>query len=302
LTESDEAENSAPVEAREVHNLDTLGSQKQDPLVDEIASPGSLMGSSVQSHQLLSFDIDEASSTGGTSWRIGMPWFKKEVPTGPISAGLESASALEHNRYYGGLMKQAAGPNAKPPTTRRGKIHAAFTRFRDSTRRRISMGLSNDDESVSDFDESEWTPQDSAYGAACPVCGFIPKHVRRLIEFSLLAGMILGFVYLLVTTSIQINNDRVEAKTQNSTSTSDYRGGQLALDDDLYVAYNQNQNQNHDDDQAYVDVDDYSNQYYNDDGSNNDDATYNNYNYNDDDGVSYYGGGRGRKRRIRRRM
>jgi hypothetical protein len=155
--------------------------------------------------------------------------------------------------------------------------------------RRESRNISQDAQSIADFDESEWTQQDSAYGAACPVCGFIPKHVRRMIEFSMIAGMVLGFVYLLVTTSIHITNDRNESMKSNTTSLSDYYGGQVALDDDVYVEYNRAQNDD--------------NTYWVDDDANNDTSSFND-GYTDD--VAYqnyldeYGGGR--KKRLQKRI
>lgn len=85
-----------------------------------------------------------------------------------------------------------------------------------------------------------------------------------MIEFSLITGMAIGFVYLLVTTSIHISNDRTKFLNRNSTSTSDYRSGQIALDDDLYVEYGQNQNDDLMDD--LVDDDGRANQ--NDDDNN----------------------------------
>lgn len=103
--------------------------------------------------------------------------------------------------------------------------------------RKRTGGTPGDDmsqtDSLASFHESEWTPQDSAYGAACPVCGCIPKHVRRMIEFSLIAIMVVGFVWILVATSIQVTNARKDAMQSNST---DYHNGQMiAVDDDFYV-------------------------------------------------------------------
>jgi hypothetical protein len=89
-------------------------------------------------------------------------------------------------------------------------------------------------DSIADFDDSEWTPQDSAYGAAFPIFGCIPKQVRRFIEFTILALLLLGFVYLVVTTSIHITNERYAAKIadQNATVTT-----ATAFEDDNYVEY-----------------------------------------------------------------
>jgi hypothetical protein len=188
-------------------------------------------------------------------------------------------------------MKSGMEPVAQPLTSRSQR--KAGRKQKGGPNKKVPFGLSSEDDSIADFDESEWTPQDSAYGAACPVCGFIPKHVRRMIEFSLIAIMVLGFVYLLVTTSIHITNDRNQGTKSNSTSLSDYNGGQIALDDDMYVEYNRNQN----DDDLYAADDDGSNHNYNADDDvsnrgNNDDLVYDDDDYYNDDG----GGGRKRFR------
>ena len=248
--------------------------------------------------------------------------------TGGITSGEETSKICNHNaseknelssappcpekarkntRFGFGLGKAVGWNNNNNNRPKNSHSHRQQKRSR---RIRGVTGLSTDDEdSVSDFQDNEWTPHDSAYGAACPVCGFIPKHIRKLIEFTIIMAMALGFVYLLVTTSIQINNDRQAAKENsgNSTSTSN-NNGQLALDDDLYVeAYSNNNNQQQngdgdDDDQvAYggdgADADDdyyynnmYGDIYTNDDdddvyaaaGNNNNNYQYNNYYYNGD--------------------
>jgi hypothetical protein len=88
----------------------------------------------------------------------------------------------------------------------------------------------HDEESVLDFQESEWTPPDSSYGAAIPVFGWVPKNTRRYIEFLLMLLLIAGLVYLVVTISFIIS----EARHENSINN----GGTLDfLDDDRYVDY-----------------------------------------------------------------
>jgi hypothetical protein len=263
--------------------------QRQDPQANEFISPGSFMGSSVQSHQLSSFDLEEVSSSGGASWRIGMPWFRNGNRPSPVREHLVSSGTNEEPRYFGGLMKSGLEAVAQPATIRNQRKPTSLKKLGSGTAVKVSHKAANEDDSLADFNESEWTQQDSAYGAACPVCGFIPKHVRRMIEFSMIAGMLLGFVYLLVTTSIHINNDRNGSVKNNSTS-SDYHGGQIALDDDLYVEYSRNQN----DDKAYAAADDDANENNDvvvDDYYGNDDDIFNDDMYDD-----YFGGGRLRKR------
>ena len=87
--------------------------------------------------------------------------------------------------------------------------------------------LESGSESLGEFSASEWTPPDSSYGAAIPVAGWIPKHIRRLIEFSVSALFVMLVVYIVITTSI--NTDR----HQNTK----YNNSLIELDDDLYVQY-----------------------------------------------------------------
>lgn len=101
--------------------------------------------------------------------------------------------------------------------------------------------LSTDD--VDDWDNKEWTPKDSSYGAAFPVCGFLPKNVRRAIEFSLIAGALIGVMYVIVTVSIKLTNEHRRKNENNSAINNNL------VDDDHYIEYNQD-NQN---DDNYVD-------------------------------------------------
>lgn len=267
---------------------------RQDLQANGVTSMGSPMGSSVQSHQLSSFDVDEINSVGGASWRIGMPWFRNGNLPSPMGIPAASNSSMndEHNittRYYGGLLKPGLEQVAQPGSNRNRS-----TKLENFDA--ISQRMANEDDSLADFHESEWTPPDSAYGAACPVCGWIPKHFRRMIEFSLIAGMFLGFVYLVVTTSIHLDRKH-ESWKKNSTSVSDYHGngGQVALDDDVYVESGNKDDYVLDDlvDDAAV-VDDYNN----DDAYKSNDDNYSaatnddNGDDNGDDCGGYYGGRR----------
>lgn len=130
------------------------------------------------------------------------------------------------------------------------------------------------DDSLVDFDESEWTQPDSSYGAAIPVGGWIPKKIRRMIESTLIAVLVVALVYMVVATSIRVTEGR--AKDSNST---DYGG--LNLDDDRYIDYT--------DDAAsgYAAVDDaYSSSGYAADGD-----AYSGGGGDDDNDASGYGGG-----------
>jgi len=130
----------------------------------------------------------------------------------------------------------------------------------------------DDNSTLGDFDESEWTPPDSSYGAAIPIGGWIPKPIRRMIEGTLIALGTAALVYMVVTTSMRVTNERnrskhsdggqnnnyvqsddyyVNAYDSNSNYVSNgngmysddrYYNGGLYLDDDRYVAYDQGEN------------------------------------------------------------
>lgn len=50
------------------------------------------------------------------------------------------------------------------------------------------------------FDEQEWTPVDSSYGAAFPCCSHLSHETRRMLKLSLIAflGVVLMLVVILV--------------------------------------------------------------------------------------------------------
>lgn len=102
-----------------------------------------------------------------------------------------------------------------------------------------------EEDSVLDFQESEWTPQDSSYGAACPLFGWIPKKTRQHIEAVLLLLLVLCVVYLVVMIAIMITEAR-----RDDSLTED--GGVLNLDDDRYIVYSDDRNKAaSDDDDSY---------------------------------------------------
>ena len=126
------------------------------------------------------------------------------------------------------------------------------------------------DTTSSDHTESdvEWTPQDSSYGAACPVCGCIPKNIRQMIESLLLVIIVSAFVagiVKLITPLTFFHSSNSSTITSNSTSTN-------LVDDDFYVEY-----------QSYTinSVDD----YYKKESANGDD-TVDDFVGNDDDAAS----------------
>jgi hypothetical protein len=92
---------------------------------------------------------------------------------------------------------------------------------------------------LEEFHESDWTPYDSAYGAACPVCGCLPKNVRRAIEMTLIAVVSLALIYFVVTTSIRLSNDH--GKGSKLSNDDEVR---IKLDDDYYIEFSSNSNSN----------------------------------------------------------
>lgn len=144
-----------------------------------------------------------------------------------------------------------------------------------------SHGMSSGDDdgsSLADFDESEWTPPDSSYGAAIPVAGWIPKPIRRMIEGTLIALGIVALVYMVVTTSMRVTNERSNKNDANRNSVDSYGNdsylqngkmysddnyyrydGGVDLDDDLYVTYGQQKNyksENDEEDEASIEDED----------------------------------------------
>jgi hypothetical protein len=177
-----------------------------------------------------------------------------------------------------------------------------------SSRSSSKIGLSGDEDSLADFEDSEWTQQDSSYGAAIPFGGWIPKNIRRIIESTLIALLFIGLVYLVVATSIRVTEETSSRHSNTTGNGTDYGG--LNLDDDRYVAYGNDDASSiygySSNDDAYSNGDDtYSNQ--NDDGSgsgsrsgygdnNNQGNGYNSNSNNGDDANTNdddaYGGGR----------
>lgn len=187
---------------------------------------------SVQSHQLSSFEVEDASSAGipskkvNPNWQLGMPWFGGHSALSP-----RDFDASEGHKYYGGLMK---AEDALHSNTQSASRTSARTRNEKRRGRNHLATFSADDSSIGDFSRSEWTPQDSAYGAACPVCGCIPKPFRRMIEFSMIGVMLLGFVWMVITASIHVANARSKNSTMsNATDVSSYN--MISVDDDYYV-------------------------------------------------------------------
>ena len=146
----------------------------------------------------------------------------------------------------------------------------------------IMLAPCDDVVSISSQEEVDWTKVDSAYGAACPVFGCMPKPIRRAIETTLISFLFLSFILFFVIISVQLTNQH-QGGHYNITANSN-----LVTNDDYYVS---NSNHNNDDNTMHDDgyfnnfsasaADDDGNNYYadaNDDSVNGD---YKQYNYND---------------------
>lgn len=215
-----------------------------------------------------------------------MPWSKHpfDVENDGIMGGMSlSGGSSVEGMYYGDVMSSfpleedsSIRPNYS--TDSMPSQASRFQRFRQTVAASLRSSFSmkstpdtehddDDDESLSDF--KEWTPPDSAYGAAFPICGWVPKHYRRLIEATLIGLVIFVLVYFVVTTSIRLSLDQ----DQNSNSDSSAS----------------NNNNNFSDDDYYIDYDNYHYNNENDDvvsdegGDADDDAFQNEENANDND-------------------
>jgi hypothetical protein len=98
------------------------------------------------------------------------------------------------------------------------------------------------DDPVHDFDESEWTPMDSSYGAAIPLAGWIPKGIRRTIEFTVLLCIALIIVFFIVETSVRSDRNHKSNNNNNNDNNGNlYNVLTDYINDDIvwnYTSYN----------------------------------------------------------------
>jgi len=191
-----------------------------------------------------------SSLSGGGSWAQRVPWLRN---TRRHATNFPDGDAI----YYGGEMdvdRPSLSAASGQLSDQRLRRTAPVPMKKQSSFQRIASWLTGssresqqDEDSVADFDENEWTPPDSSYGAAIPVGGWIPKKIRRGIEATLIGMMIVGLVFLVVTTSIRVTEDAKHMK--NNTSSNGGSSGGIQLDDDRYIEYR-------DDDGAFANADD----------------------------------------------
>jgi hypothetical protein len=198
-----------------------------------------LLAAPVSSSPTAHPDIDECSTkSGGPSWERRIPWLR--------NSDKHPSFESNQNVYYGDVMNMYSPHEAV--TAAAASSTAANISRTDSNGASSSRSVPNEpdgvwskiatlskpnsargtDMAVESFSDEEWTPQDSAYGAACPVSGCLPKHIRRGIELTLIGILIFLLVYMVVTTSIRVNADHASAKTGSQASQS-------LRDDDYFV-------------------------------------------------------------------
>jgi hypothetical protein len=100
-----------------------------------------------------------------------------------------------------------------------------------------------------EFNERDWTPQDSSYGAAFPLCGFMPKSIRQLVEKVIIALVSVFIIYAIVSIAIMLTTDNSGGKSSSHKYDDFY-----ITDDDFYVTDDERQayNQKYDDDDDYL--------------------------------------------------
>mmetsp|Transcript_17359 Transcript_17359/g.20035 ORF Transcript_17359/g.20035 Transcript_17359/m.20035 type:complete len:333 (+) Transcript_17359:143-1141(+) len=211
-----------------------------------------------QQHLNSGSDVSSISSTSWSNrilWMIAAHRFNHRQPKQhQIEKTLEVTDEYTLHRDRNGLMgsqsdlESYGSPlSTNPATPAALRHHCTMSRYENSSafhhingRRETSFRLSPSSDTlmtadVDDWDNREWTPKDSAYGAACPICGFLTKNVRRGIEFSLIALACFGLILLIVHVSISITNDhRGDSNDVSQQNLDDY------IHDDHYIAYSDN--------------------------------------------------------------
>lgn len=199
-------------------------------------------------HRFTGLELETEPSWAEQSWMRRIRWFRNTRTH--RDAG--SPTKADEIPYIGGTMDSAppipvrtttvgdgsaADPKAAASAASHNNINDTFTRIASWMTANSSQ---HDEEDVQDFEESEWTPPDSSYGAAIPLFGWIPKKTRQNIEFSILLVLVLVLVYLMVILSIMIS----EARRDNSLAEDTA----LNLDDDRYIGYSDDTVSSNDDD------------------------------------------------------
>lgn len=129
----------------------------------------------------------------------------------------------------------------------------------------LSIQKTETDSADSMFDQNDWTPQNSSYGGAFPLCGWIPKRIRQATESILLVVVGFGTIYFIVSVATKLTGS-VSSSSGSSSMYDEFDDDHYVVagnDDAEYVAYN-------------VYDDDTDDWYTNDDNSNANTSYYNN--------------------------
>lgn len=129
---------------------------------------------------------------------------------------------------------------------------------------RMQRFLSTYSDPSSSSTDVEWTPEDSSYGAAIPICGCVPKHIRRLIEYCLCIILLLSFIAGVIRLTSTFSHSSSQSSyaanaTSNSgssTSGTAQKSSNKYVIDDFYLEYDSKSvsNNNYDDDKpSYYD-------------------------------------------------
>jgi len=189
-----------------------------------------------------------SSSTSDRSWIKRIQWFRNTRRNHNLK---KSSTEGEETHYVGGTMESTPSIPVKSAAI----LHDLKQEQPRNALSRIASWMTvnssqRDEESVVDFKESEWTPEDSSYGAACPLFGWIPKNRRRSIEYAIIVVLVIALVYLMVMLSIVITKSHSDDGMEENSG--------LNLDDDRYISY---------DDDRHGDDDPYWSSYKNGGGS-----------------------------------
>lgn len=215
--------------------------------------------------------IEVLSSNSSGSWiqRIGL--FKNRGSGDDNEGVFNEQPDSPKTVYHGSIMESANSPKfMKAPPKMMSRNRSFLTHSSQGTK-----------DSLYDFHDSEWTPPDSSYGAAIPIAGSIPKHIRRAIEVTLIGLALIGLAFLIVTASIRVSEE-VNKNRDNVDPNSEYDGG-TGLDDEMNNDASAYQDDYFDDTFARVEGDSGLYDDYFDDHDQNEDLNNNDYGY-----YSYY--------------
>lgn len=266
----------APTAARKNDSQSTVHNQAFDQ--GQSACDDNISSTKKPQHEVLGTHLSHSendavrmevlSSSSSGSWMQRIGWFRNRPNSDDDDGVYKGQHDSPRAVYHGGVMESGNSPVSVESRPKIRPNRSFLTHSSQTTK-----------DSIYDFHESEWTPPDSSYGAAIPVAGCIPKHIRRAIEVTLFGLGIIGLVFLIVTTSIRVSEE-VSKNRDTADSNSEFDGG-TGLDDNvetdasayddyfddafarvdgssgIYDDYFDSQNQN-DDTNHYAYYDDYS--------------------------------------------